>query len=142
MACRRGASCAHGGRMLRAPLYFPVDVPPLMPGRQPRLGGDGAGTTHLERDDELSEYLAAKSHPVRASASLPDEERVLAWLNDTMVHEHRVEPAATLDEAVRGIQEDLVIMRRRTGTAEAADAIAVYLHVSLPTGWCPDCACG
>jgi len=126
--------------MPRAPRYFPVDVPPLMPGRQPRLGSEGAGTTHFERDDELAEYLAAKTRPVRAPGAEPDERRVLAWLNDTMAREHRVEAAATLDDALRGLQEDLVIMRR--AGSEAADATAVYLHVSLPTGWCPDCACG
>jgi hypothetical protein len=121
--------------------YFPVDVPPLMPGRQPRLGGEGAGTTHIERDGELAEYLAAKTRSVRAPGVEPDERRVLAWLNDTMAREHRIEPAATLDDAVRGLQEDLVIMRRAE-ESEAADAIAVYLHVSFPTGWCPECACG
>ena len=121
--------------------YFPVDVPPLMPGRQPRLGSAGAGTTHLERDDELAEYLAAKRRPVRATGSEADEARVLGWLRETMAREHRIEPGATLDEAMRGLQEDLVIMRRLDGM-EAADAIAVYLNVSVPTGWCPDCACG
>ena len=102
--------------MPRAPLYFPVDVPPLMPGRQPRLGSAGAGTTHLERDEELAEYLAAKTRPVRASGAGPDEQRVLAWLADTMAREHGLDAGGTLDEAVRGLQEDLVIMRR------AADA--------------------
>ena len=126
--------------MPRAPVYFPVDVPPLMPGRQPRLGSEGAGTAHFERDDELPEYLAAKTSPVRMPGAEPDEHRVLGWLNDTMAREHRVEPAATLDDAVSRVQEDLVIMRR--AGAEAADAAAVYLQVSLPTGWCPECACG
>jgi hypothetical protein len=127
--------------MSRVPPYFPVDVPPLMPGRQPRLGGEGAGTTHFERDDELAEYLAAKGRPVRAAGAEPEEARVLAWLRDTMAREHRAASAATLDEAMRSLQEDLVIMHRAGGT-EAPDAIAVYLHVSVPTGWCPDCACG
>jgi hypothetical protein len=127
--------------MLRAPLYFPVDVPPLMPGRQPRLGNEGAGTTCFERDDELPDYLAAKTRPVRVSGAEPDERLVLAWLNDTMAREHRIEPTAPLDEAVRSLQEDLVIMRRAE-KPDAADATAIYLHVSVPTGWCPDCACG
>ena len=127
--------------MQRAPLYFPVDVPPRMPGRQPAIGSDGAGTTHFERDEELAEYLAAKTRPVGVLGAEADQQRVLTWLRDTMAREHRIEPATTLDEAMRGLQEDLVVMRR-AGVAEAADAAAVYLHVSFPTGWCPDCACG
>ena len=129
--------------MPRPPRYFPVDVPPLMPGRQPRLGSEGAGSTSLERDEELSEYLAAKVRAVRAPGAAADEERVAAWLRDTIAREHPdvAAPGPTLDDAMLAVQEDLVVMRRM-GDADAADAVAAYLHVSFPTGWCPDCTCG
>ena len=131
--------------MPQAARYFPVDVPPLMPGRQPRLGSEGAGTTCFERDQELSEYLAAKTKmvttAVRAPGAALDEARVGDWLRDTIAREYPdvAVPGRTLDEAMPAVQEDLVVMRR---AGDAADAIAVYLHVSFPTGWCPDCACG
>jgi hypothetical protein len=113
-----------------------------MPGRQPRLGSESAGMTHFERDHELSEYLATKTTAVRASGAAMDEARVAEWLRDTITREHPdVGVPGTLDEAMAGVQEDLVVMRRASD-ADAADAIATYLHVSLPTGWCPDCACG
>jgi len=129
--------------MSRAPIYFPVDVPPQMPGRQPRLGADGAGTTYFERDEELDEYLAAKREAVRVLDAAPDEERAAAWLRDALGREHpgTVDGLGALDDAVRAVQEDVVLMRRPSG-AEAAAAIASYLHVSFATGWCPDCACG
>jgi hypothetical protein len=116
--------------MPRVPPYFPVEVPPLMPGRQPRLGSDGVGTAYFERDEELADYLAAKTaRPVRLPDAAPDEARAAAWFG------------APLDEAMRTVQEDLVLMRR-AGDAHAAEAVAAYLHVSFPTGWCPECACG
>jgi hypothetical protein len=123
--------------------YFPVDVPPLMPGRQPRLGSEGAGTTCFERDQELSEYLAAKTPAVRAPGAAADEARVVDWLRDTIAREHPdvAIHGRTLDEVMPAVQEDLVVMRRPSDV-DAADAIAAYLHVSFPTGWCPDCACG
>ena len=133
--------------MAQAARYFPVDVPPLMPGRQPRLGGEGAGTTCFERDQELSEYLAAKTKTkttaVRVPGAAADEARVGDWLRDTIAREHPAVaiPGRTLDEAMPAVQEDLVVMRRPSDV-DAADAIAAYLHVSFPTGWCPDCACG
>src|SRR5262245_39603229 len=100
--------------MPQAARYFPVDVPPLMPGRQPRLGSEGAGTMCFERDQELSEYLAAKAKiettAVRAPGAAADEARVGDWLRDTIAREQPdvAIPGRTLDEAMAAIQEDLV----------------------------------
>jgi hypothetical protein len=135
--------------MPRPPVYFPVDVPPRMPGRQPRLGTPDGGQTCIELDDELPEYRAAKTAGgagVRVPDAAFDEARAFAWLRETIAREHpgaspRVDAADGLDDAMAELQEDLVVMRAGP-LADAAGAMAVYLHVSLPTGWCPECACG
>jgi hypothetical protein len=128
--------------------YFPITDPHHMPGIQPRLGDDRVGATCFELDDDVDEYLAEKRRLWSRRPAVPaDVDRaVLTWLRTTMAAEHpnvagRFAAVTTLDEAMLGVQEDLVVMRRAPGDEPAA-ATAVYLHVSFPTNWCPECALG
>jgi dimethylamine monooxygenase subunit A len=136
--------------MSKAPPYFPVTDPHHMPGMQPRLGDARVGTACFERDDEADEYLTEKrrlwSGRRPSSPDAPEARATLQWLRETIGAEHpdiaaRFATVTTLDEAMLGVQEDLVIMRREHD-AEPATATAVYLHVSFPTSWCPECARG
>ncbi len=131
--------------------YFPVTDPHHMPGIQPRLGDDRVGSTVFEFGDDAEHYLAEKrrlwSGRRPAALDVATEVRaVLAWLRATIAAEHpavleRFARVTSLDEAMLGVQEDLVVMRRAPGDDPAA-ATAVYLHVSFPTNWCPECALG
>ncbi len=128
--------------------YFPVTAPHHMPGIQPRLGDERVGTTCFEFDDDEDAYLTQKRRrwSDRHPAAEPGTDTVLDWLRTTIAAEHpgRVERFAgvtTLHEAMLGVQEDLVVMRRAPGD-DPATAAAVYLHVSFPTNWCPECARG
>jgi hypothetical protein len=122
-----------------------------MPGMQPQLGDERAGTTCFEVDDEADHYLTEKRRlwserrPSTAGVE-PDTQAVLRWMRETLAVEHpalgeRLAGTTTLDDAMLGIQEDLVVMRRPSGD-DAAAATAVYLHVSFPTSWCPECSRG
>lgn len=131
--------------------YFPITDPHHMPGIQPRLGDRRVGATCFELDDDAARYLAEKrrlwSYRRPAALDVASEVgTVLGWLRTTMAAEHpavadRFAGLTSLDEAMLGVQEDLVVMRRAPGDDPAA-ATAVYLHVSFPTNWCPECALG
>jgi hypothetical protein len=133
---------------VRTPPYFPVADPHYMPGMQPQLGDERAGTTCFEVDDDADDYLTEKRRQWsnRPSNVEPEMQPVLRWMRETLAVEHpalgeRVADATTLDDAMLAVQEDLVVMRRPSGD-DAAAATAVYLHVSFPTSWCPECARG
>lgn len=136
---------------MTSPRYFPVVDPHYMPGIQPPLGHERAGTTCFEFDDEADDYLTEKRRLwAGRRASTPDVEpdtsTVLRWLRETIAGEHpgvaeRFAGVTSLDDAMLGVQEDLVVMRRAPDDDPAA-ATAVYLHVSFPTSWCPECSRG
>ena len=135
--------------------YFPVDAPHWLPGRQPKLGGSGAGDRRIELDDESARYRSEKARvlasgvagPYRVPAAAePAETEAFAALRRTLAAEYPgcVADAArldSLDALAATIPEDVVLMRRVPG-AGAAAAVAVYLNVCFPTGWCPACALG
>lgn len=132
--------------------YFPVDVPHRMPGAQSVLGAAAAGARWIERDAELDEYLEAKRRcPIAversADARADDERMALDALRRSIVATcpeavGELAEARDLDALVGTIQEDVVLMRRRSDGATADRATAVYLNVSFPTGWCPPCVVG
>jgi hypothetical protein len=124
--------------------YVPRENTFRMPGPQPPLG-DGK---YVEVDDQLDHYRSTKKlvaerwPPCRAAGMEEDERAVARWLRE------KADPdlfpaggtrAATLDELVSFIQEDLVIMRKAEN-ALPSTATADYLNVAFPSGWCPRCA--
>ena len=124
-----------------------------MPGEQHALGSLGAGEQWIERDAERSQYLEAKRAivtPVSRTdddAARADEGKAFTELRRSIAGadtELAAELAnlSTLDELVGRIQEDLVLMRRDAGDANASTARAFYLNVCFPTGWCPRCMLG
>lgn len=122
--------------------YFPVELPHRLPGPQRKLGHLRAGTTCIEIDAALPAYVDAKrlASVHRFSDTTDDEHCVRAWLRETLGREHPSHPATAerLDGLVRGIQEDVVIMRRAPATAPTA----VWLHVAFASSWCPACTLG
>jgi hypothetical protein len=141
-----------GGSPVAAPPYFPVRAEHRMPGPHWALGDPAAGATHLEYDADPEPVLQEKRRLWAGGRTVPDacpagtQAGVRDWLRETVRREHparadRVARGATLADAMLEVQEDLVVMHRPAG-AEPADAVAAWLHVSFPTGWCPDCALG
>ena len=134
--------------------YFPVHVPHWMPGPQPRLGTAGAGDRRFELDDESAHYRGEKLRiltaggygPFRVASAEAAELDAFAALRAALAAEYpglrsSVATFASLDDLVRAIPEDVVLMQRRDGE-DAAAATASYLNVCFPTGWCPACAAG
>jgi hypothetical protein len=134
--------------------YFPVHVPHWMPGPQARLGSAGVGERRIELDVESARYRAEKRRLLASGAAGPYrgtdvDGRVEESAAEVLRHARASEwPAAcggerleSLDDVVAAIPEDVVLMRRAPGAA-AASAVAAYLNVCFPTGWCPACASG
>ena len=135
--------------------YFPVTPRYLVPGPIYSLGHPEAGTCIIDVDEAWPRYrteklaLRAAGHgPRRTSAfSAATERAVAARLRDPTTDAFRgsqgnsASATASLADLLTGLQEDLVVLRR-DDKARAASARAVYVDVSFPSGWCPDCAVG
>jgi hypothetical protein len=135
--------------------YFPVTPRYLVPGPVYSLGQPEAGTRCIEVDEDWPRYRAEKlaqraqgQGPLRtAEMSASAERSVAMWLAAQVAEAipgmQRI-PASgpvSLADLLTGLQEDLVILTRDTGT-HAASARAAYVDVCFPSGWCPDCAVG
>jgi hypothetical protein len=134
--------------------YFPVHVPHWMPGPQSRLGTAGVGDLRNELDGESAHYRSEKRRLVAAgvggsrriaNADASAERTAAEALRAVLATEWPASAAgaaiASLDDVVAAIPEDVVLMQRDPGAA-ASSGLAVYVNVSFPTGWCPDCALG
>jgi len=128
-------------------LYTPIQQSYRLPGPTFRLGEPAAGNRRIELDDERDEFLREKQLSGGLWRSTDDRlrlgTRVQTWLRSAVLRDQpSLAPAnGSLDDLVANIQEDVVFMARDAGSV-AASARAVYVNVSFPSGWCPQCVCG
>lgn len=129
--------------------YLPIRQAYRLPGPLFMLGDPEAGSRRIEVDRELEAYRSAKGSS-RGQWASPDareqfEQPLRHWLID-LVHDDQPGLLSgadlSLDELAALIQEDLVLMHRSGPEQPAARSQAIYMNVSFPSGWCPDCLLG
>jgi hypothetical protein len=130
--------------------YFPIKSTPFrfQAGLVPfgtDLGGGAADQLYFQVDEQRPFYLAEKRRvsSARHRVLARDEperlanERVLAWVNETLGREHPAlfpAPLPGLRAVAAEVQEDLVVMHRRADGGNAAIAV----DVCFPSDWSPD----